>query len=80
MKLLRRKLREVYPYGLRENYPYKTWCDEIKRQLNLAPYDKNKAQVYQEKLQQQGQRSLFPEGEAASSANKRLHGDPHRAA
>lgn len=33
MKTLRAKLREVYPFGLREYYPYKTWCDEINRQL-----------------------------------------------
>lgn len=33
LKALRRKLREAYPFGLREYYPYKTWCDEINRQL-----------------------------------------------
>jgi hypothetical protein len=33
MKILRSKLREAYPFGLREYYPYKTWCDEINRQL-----------------------------------------------
>lgn len=25
-------LREAYPFGPRENYPYKIWLDEIKRQ------------------------------------------------
>ena len=34
LKTLRAKLREAYPFGLREHYPYKTWCDEINRQLN----------------------------------------------
>ena len=33
MKTLRSKLREAYPFGLRQSYPYKTWCDEINRQL-----------------------------------------------
>ena len=33
LKTLRSKLREAYPFGLREYYPYKTWCNEINRQL-----------------------------------------------
>lgn len=33
MKALRKELREAYPFGPRENHPYKSWCDEIRRQL-----------------------------------------------
>ena len=34
MKALRKALREAYPYGQRKYWPYKFWCDEIKRQLH----------------------------------------------
>lgn len=30
--VIRKALREAYPFGMRENYPYKVWLDEIKRQ------------------------------------------------
>ena len=32
-KELRRKLREAYPWGERAMWPYKVWCDEVRRQL-----------------------------------------------
>lgn len=32
-KALRAALREAYPYGQRRYWPYKIWCDEIRRQL-----------------------------------------------
>jgi len=31
-KTIRKALREAYPYGLRENHPYKIWLSEIARQ------------------------------------------------
>tara|TARA_R100000700_G_scaffold5572_1_gene8947 strand:- start:150 stop:377 length:228 start_codon:yes stop_codon:yes gene_type:complete len=34
MKLLRKKLREAYPYGERAYWPYKVWLSEIKDQIN----------------------------------------------
>ena len=37
MKELKSKLREAYPFGLREYHPYKIWLDEIKRQLGTKP-------------------------------------------
>jgi hypothetical protein len=30
---LRRALREAFPFGPRENHPYKIWCDEVRVQL-----------------------------------------------
>lgn len=30
--VVRRELREAYPFGQRENWPYKVWLDEIRRQ------------------------------------------------
>jgi hypothetical protein len=38
MKALRKALREAYPYGERKYWPYKVWCDEIRRQLALGRY------------------------------------------
>ena len=35
MKKLRKALRETYPYGQREMWPYKVWCSEIRKQLRL---------------------------------------------
>ena len=34
---LRKALREAYPFGLRQYYPYKVWLDEIKVQLGRKP-------------------------------------------
>lgn len=31
-KEIKKALREAYPFGARENHPYKIWCDEINRQ------------------------------------------------
>ncbi len=36
MKLVRKKLREAYPYGERAMWPYKVWCHEVRRQLGLT--------------------------------------------
>ncbi|WP_240334063.1 hypothetical protein [Pseudomonas syringae] len=33
MKALRKELAEAYPWGERENTPYKAWLAEIRRQL-----------------------------------------------
>ena len=33
MKALRKALREAYPFGLRRWWPYKLWCDEVRRQI-----------------------------------------------
>jgi hypothetical protein len=35
MKALRAALRQAYPYGERKYWPYKVWCDEVRRQLGL---------------------------------------------
>ncbi|KPC30068.1 hypothetical protein ALP73_01082 [Pseudomonas coronafaciens pv. garcae] len=33
MTALRKELAEAYPWGARENYPYKVWLAEIRHQL-----------------------------------------------
>lgn len=30
---IRRVLRDRYPFGERSMWPYKVWCDEVRRQL-----------------------------------------------
>ena len=35
MKALRKALREAYPFGAREYWPYKVWCSEVRIQLKL---------------------------------------------
>ena len=42
MKSLRKALREAYPFGEREYWPYKVWCDEIRSQLGLKKTTKTK--------------------------------------
>lgn len=34
-KALRRALRDAYPAGERRYWPYKVWCDEVRKQLGL---------------------------------------------
>ena len=34
---LRKALRAAYPWGPKENHPYKIWCDEVRVQLGLKP-------------------------------------------
>ena len=36
-KEIRKALRDAYPWGARENHPYKIWCDEVRRQRGLKP-------------------------------------------
>lgn len=33
--IVRRALREAYPFGPREYHPYRIWCDEVRAQLGL---------------------------------------------
>lgn len=33
MGMLRKELRDAYPWGPRRMHPYKIWCDEINRQI-----------------------------------------------
>ena len=35
MKKLRKALRDAYPYGEKENWPYKVWLSEIQQQLHV---------------------------------------------
>lgn len=35
-KVLRRALREAYPFGERRYHPYKIWCSEVRRQLGMV--------------------------------------------
>ena len=34
---LRRALRDAWPWGPRENYPYRIWCDEVRVQMGTKP-------------------------------------------
>lgn len=36
-KALRDALRSAYPFGARQHWPYKVWCDEVQRQLGTKP-------------------------------------------
>ena len=55
MKAIRKALREAYPYGERRFWPYKIWCDEIRRQLGLKKPPRH------EKATDSGQLSLLAE-------------------
>ena len=35
-KFIRKVLRAEYPFEMREYWPYKVWCDEVRRQLAAA--------------------------------------------
>ncbi len=35
MKVLRKALRDAYPYGERKMWPYKVWCSEIRKQMEI---------------------------------------------
>ena len=41
-KLLKKKLREAYPFGEKENHPYKIWLSECKNQIENAKRYKRK--------------------------------------
>lgn len=34
-RVVRKALREAYPFGPRKYWPYKVWCDEVRRQRGL---------------------------------------------
>ena len=38
---IRRALRDVYPFGLRQYHPYKVWCDEVRIQLAALENERN---------------------------------------
>lgn len=35
LKARRKALKDAYPWGPREHWPYKMWCSEVRRQLDL---------------------------------------------
>lgn len=37
LAFVRKALSATYPFGERANWPYKVWCDEVRRQLKLKP-------------------------------------------
>lgn len=37
MHVLKARLRDAYPFGVKNYWPYKVWCDEVNRQLGLKP-------------------------------------------
>lgn len=36
-KALRKAISKAYPFGRREQWPYKVWLSEVKRQLDPTP-------------------------------------------
>lgn len=36
-KQLKQALFDAYPYGERKHYPYKVWCQEVRKILNQKP-------------------------------------------
>ena len=39
IKKLRKALKDAYPYGQRSCWPYKVWCSEIRKQLEVEDID-----------------------------------------
>ena len=35
LAFIRKALRGTYPFGERRYWPYKVWCDEVRKQLKL---------------------------------------------
>lgn len=59
-KMLRKKLREAYPFHERAMHPYKIWLDEIRRQLGLKPErTKQKGSMRPQPKSLPGQLGLF---------------------
>ena len=44
-KMIRKALREAYPFGEREYHPYKIWLDEIRLQRGLKPTSLRKSKT-----------------------------------
>lgn len=34
-KEIRKALRDAYPYGPRKMHPYRIWCDEVNKQMEI---------------------------------------------
>lgn len=39
-KEIKKALREAYPFGEREYWPYKVWCDEVRKQRGFKSHKK----------------------------------------
>lgn len=52
-KRLRRELAAAYPWGAKENHPYKAWLAEVGEQLSAHHNDRPRVESCE------GQRSLF---------------------
>lgn len=37
---IKKALREAYPFGEREYWPYKVWCDEVRKQRGFKSHKK----------------------------------------
>jgi len=49
IRVVRKALREAYPWGQRSLHPYKIWCSEVRRQLGIDPdpaSDPNQLQLF----------------------------------
>lgn len=50
-KVIRKALRDAYPFGPRQHHPYKIWCDEIKVQTGTKAkpkvfHDPNQTELF----------------------------------
>ena len=50
-KEIRKALKDAYPFGERKYWPYKVWCDEIRRQTGVKSH--------KQEIQPENQTSLF---------------------
>lgn len=67
-KEVKAALRDAYPWGPRENHPYKIWCSEVNRQLHPKPAKVKDVTIWkscgsEHLVSSPGQRSLLGEQE-----------------
>lgn len=43
-RVIRRALRDAYPFGQRAMHPYRVWCDEVQRQRGVVKMTKLRRQ------------------------------------
>lgn len=57
---IRAALREAYPYGERDMWPYRVWCSEVRKQLGIEA--RKRGRRHRQELINAGQMEL-PMGE-----------------
>jgi hypothetical protein len=49
-KVIRKALKDAYPFGIRKYHPYKIWCDEIKVQTKKRKFGQKKKSIDKNQL------------------------------